>query len=98
MKLPTPLSFDWDEGNKDKNWKKHKVFYKEAEEVFFNKPLEIFEDPMHSSLEQRYVIYGFTNKDRKLTVVFTYRRNKIRVISARNQSKKERIIYEKNKT
>jgi len=97
-RLPSPLSFDWDEGNINKNWLKHHVHNKETEEIFFNRPLQIFPDPKHSKAEQRYVLYGITNKGRRLTVVFTYRRNIIRVISARDQNKKERNIYDKNKT
>lgn len=93
--LPVPLSFDWDQGNKEKNWQKHNVTNKEAEEVFFNRPLEIFEDTKHLQVEERFVAYGITNKRRKLTIIFTIRNDKIRIISARNQSKKEQNIYEK---
>ena len=93
-KLPRPISFDWDKGNIEKNWKKHKVHFKEAEEIFFNKPLKIYKDPEHSGTEKRYVSYGKTNKGRLLTVVYTYRENKIRTISARDMHKKERRKYE----
>lgn len=95
MKLPTPLSFDWDKGNLDKNLKKHKVYFKEAEEIFFNKPLKIFPDRNHSIREKRFAALGVTNRKRKLTIVFTLRGEKIRVISARDQSRKERSEYEK---
>ncbi len=95
MELPTPLSFDWNKGNVDKNWKKHKVHFKESEEIFFNKPLKIFGDPKHSKVEQRYVSYGKTNGKRLLAIVFTYRDNKIRIISARDQNRKEKNIYVK---
>ena len=93
-KLPSPISFDWDKGNLDKNWKKHKVHFKKTEKVFFNRPLKIFKDPKHSETEQRYVSYGKSKKERMLTVVFTYRENKIRIISARDQHRKEKLIYE----
>lgn len=46
------VEFDWDEANKHKNWKKHKIFYKECEEVFFNQPF-IKEDTKHSAVEKR---------------------------------------------
>ncbi|PIQ69936.1 hypothetical protein COS55_01010 [Candidatus Shapirobacteria bacterium CG03_land_8_20_14_0_80_40_19] len=95
MKLPVPLSFDWNEGNLDKNWLKHKVSLKEAEEIFFNRPLKIFEDEKHSQKEERLLAYGITNRRRQLMIVFTLRGEKIRIISARNQNKKERRIYEK---
>lgn len=94
-KLPVPLSFKWDRGNIEKNWRKHKVNNKEAEEIFFNKPIKIFKDVKHSQIENRFVALGGTNKKRKLYIVFTIRDRNIRIISARDQSKKERKIYEK---
>lgn len=86
--------FDWDEANREKNWLKHKVDYKESEEIFFNKPLLIDENVKHSSKEKRFEALGQTNKGRGLFVVFTIRGNKIRIISARDQDSKERKKYE----
>ena len=94
-KLPAPLSFDWDEGNLSKNWQKHEVHFKEAEEIFFNRPVKIYSDSSHSAKEKRFLTYGITNKGRKLTIIFTFRNKKIRIISARDQSKKERRLYDK---
>ena len=88
-------SFDWDKGNLNKNWKKHKITKEETEQIFFNEPLKVFEDLKHSKIEKRLVAYGITDENRLLTVIFTLRQGKIRVISARNQSKKERRYYEK---
>jgi len=98
MRLPVPLSFDWDKGNVDKNWKKHKVHFKEAEEAFFNKSLRTFKDVKHSQKEGRFVALGTTNKRRRLYIVFALRKEKIRIISARNQSKKERKLYAKKES
>ena len=86
--------FDWDKGNKQKNWEKHQVDYTECEQVFFNKPLLLREDPQHSAQEKRYYVLGRSDSHRPLFVVYTIRGDKIRVISARDQSKKEREIYE----
>jgi hypothetical protein len=97
MDLPTPLSFDWDRGNKAKNWLKHKVHFKEAEEVFLNRPLKIFPDKKHSIAEKRFQALGITDNKRKLSTFFTIRNKKIRVISARDQNKKERIKYVEKK-
>ena len=94
-KLPVPVSFDWDKANINKNWERHKVNYKEAEEIFVNKPLKIFKDKKHSQKEFRFSALGITNKKRRLYVSFTIRDKKIRIISARDQSKEERILYEK---
>jgi uncharacterized DUF497 family protein len=51
------------------------------------------EDESHSKFEPRYYVLGRSNDGRHLFIVFTIRRNKIRVISARNMSKRERRIY-----
>ncbi|MFH1561383.1 MAG: BrnT family toxin [Patescibacteria group bacterium] len=94
MKLPVPLLFDWDEGNLNKNWEKHKVRFKEAEEVFFNRPLKIFSDKYHSKREKRFVALGITDKNRNLITIFTIRKGAIRIISVRDQNRKERKKYE----
>jgi uncharacterized DUF497 family protein len=87
--------FDWDEGNLLKNWEKHAVSHLEAEQVFFNEPLIVFEDLKHSLEESRWYVLGRTDESRKLMIVFTIRGDKIRVISSRDMSRKERRIYEK---
>lgn len=94
MKIPEPIAFDWDQGNIDKNLHKHNVSDRETEEIFSNESLKIFEDIKHLHKEQRFVAYGVTNLSRKLTIVFTLRKQRIRVISARDQNKKERKTYE----
>lgn len=86
--------FDWDEGNIEKNWERHRVTRIECEEVFFNTPLIVKEDEPHSGLEDRYYVLGRTDSGRLLFVVFTRRGNKIRVISARDMNRKERKVYE----
>lgn len=97
--LPKPIAFIWDEGNIDKNFKSHKVTNKESEEVFRNNPHFLLEDKKHSSeKEKRYMLWGETDHKRKLTIIFTIRENKIRVISARDMHIKERGRYEELKT
>ena len=86
--------FEWDEGNNAKNWIKHNASSNEIEEVFFNKPLLIKSDEKHSNIETRHWALGKTNANRKLFISFTIGSNKIRVISARDQSKKERRAYD----
>jgi len=87
--------FLWDKGNSFKNWLKHGVAQREAEAVFFNEPLLLFEDEKHSENEDRILAFGHTNAGRCLVVAFTVRHNLIRVISARNMNSKERGVYEK---
>ena len=87
--------FAWGKGNSLKNWLKHGVTKGEAEEVFFNEPLLLFEDEKHSEQEFRILAFGKTNAGRRLVVVFTVRQDLIRVISARNMNRRERGAYEK---
>lgn len=93
--LPKIVVFEWDKGNIDKNYLEHHVTNKEAEQIFKNSQNFIFASKKHSVIEKRYMIWGITNEKRKLTIFFTVRNNKIRVISARNMHKKERREYEK---
>lgn len=85
--------FEWDAGNIDKNWQKHEVTNQEAMEVFVNRPLIVFYDKEHSGKEDRWAVLGQTDRQRKLTIIFTIRGRKIRVISARDQGKEERKLY-----
>ncbi len=86
--------FDWDQGNAEKNWIKHRVTRLECEEIFFNLPLVIADDIKHSKSETRYYALGKSKTGRFLFISFTIRNNLIRIISARNMNKKESKIYE----
>ena len=90
------VGFQWDEGNADKNLILHSVENWEGEQVFFNAPLLIIDDPRHSATEERWAAFGQTDDGRLLTVVFAKRGNLIRIISARDMSRKERRFYEEN--
>lgn len=87
--------FDWNKWNVDKNWIKHKASIEECEEIFFDKNKKIMNDKLHSNTEERHIILGKTAKGRLLYIVFTVRKNKIRIISARDINKKEIKLYEK---
>lgn len=89
----SPAEFEWDSGNLEKN-KKYNVEDKEAEEVFLDDGKVIFKDKLHSKKEERFIILGRTKKGRLLYLVFTKRKTKIRVISARDVNKKEVRLYE----
>lgn len=94
--LQTVTGFDWDAHNMDKNRNKHHVQSSECEEFFFNQSLTIKDDVAHSRTEARFYALGLTDEGRKLLIVFTIRSLKIRIISARDMSRKEREIYEKS--
>ena len=87
--------FDWDDGNARKN-DKHGVSAAEEEQVFFNAPLLLLENPGHSQQEQRLHALGKTDSARGLHITFTLRQSGtlIRVISARDLHRKERAIYD----
>lgn len=93
--LPQPLEFEWDEANKNKIWIKHKVSIEECEEAFAEEQIFIQPDELHSAKEDRNILIGRTKKSNFLFIVYTLRKNKVRVISARNMHKKEKIFYEK---
>lgn len=86
--------FEWDKGNLE-HIKKHKVDYFECEQVFSNKTLIILGDERHSIYEERFKVFGKSNEGRYLALVMTIRKNKIRIIMARDQNKTERRdLYE----
>ena len=87
--------FEWDAGNSAKSWKKHSVRPTECEELFAERPLLVAEDLAHSDREPRLLALGQTRSGRQLLVVFTIRGQRLRVISARDMSRRERSVYEK---
>ena len=91
--LNNPSEFQWDKGNKGKNYSKHKVTDQECEEAFFDHNKKILKDLLHSNNEERYILLGQTKENRILFIVFTTRSGKIRVISGRDLNKKERKLY-----
>ena len=91
------FGFQWDEGNSKKNWISHQVTRSECEQIFFNQPLIFGNDEKHSQNELRYYSLGQTDNRRLLFIVCTARENLIRIISARDMSKKEREAYRNEK-
>jgi uncharacterized DUF497 family protein len=94
FELPSILGFEWDKGNARKN-DKHGVSMAEAEQAFFNAPLLLLEDARHSQQEPRFHALGHTDQRRLLHISFTLRAGGtlIRVISARDMHRKEKVIY-----
>ena len=85
--------FEWDDGNINKNWLKHTVSPAQCEQLFFNRPLVIQGDIKHSEAEKRFYALGRTDSKTSLFIAFTVRNQRIRVISARDMSRKEREVY-----
>lgn len=86
--------FEWDEGNFDKNWIGHRVTPEECEEVFANRPPVVGQ--VVSGSEPRYHVLGETDAGRRLFLVFTVRGDLLRVISARDMSRRERQAFERD--
>lgn len=84
--------FEWDAGNALKNWEQHGVSQGEAEQAFFNRPV-LIAVAKGTRRERRYAALGQSTDGRLLTVVFTIRGTLIRVISARDMSRRERRVY-----
>jgi uncharacterized DUF497 family protein len=93
VSAPDVEGFDWTGGNAEKNWKRHGVAPAEVEQVFFNTPLLWGDDPAHSGAEVRCYALGQTDEGRALFVAFTMRGRRLRVVSARDMSRKERRAY-----
>ena len=87
--------FEWDKGNIDKSYQKHGITPNEAEEVFLDEDILLLEDIKHSKQEERFEAIGKTIKGNILFLIFTTRKNRIRIISSRRANKKERRLYEK---
>lgn len=88
------IEFEWDIGNDVKNYSKHGVSCLEAESVFQDSYRLDFRDPWHSNDETRFITIGCSSRPRVLFLAWTLRKSKVRVISARPGSRKERIVYE----
>ena len=88
------MNFEWDENKASSNLRKHGVSFDEATTVFGD-PLAItFLDPMHSDEEDRFLTFGRASNGRFIVVAHTDRDDRIRPISAREMTRKERFDYE----
>lgn len=94
LEISKPISFQWDKFNITKIRLRHGITTEEAEQPFFNDHWLQF-DESHSSTEKRYQLLGKNHSERLLFIIFTIRGNKVRVISARQASRKERAAYDK---
>ena len=92
--LSQSTGFEWDNHNTEKIRARHGIAPSECEQVFFNLPLVVKDDVKHSEDENRFYTLGQTDAGRLLFVVFTVRKDKIRIISARNMIRKERRVYQ----
>ena len=89
--------FEWDAEKAQWNLRKHGVAFDEAATVFAEWGAPVEADLQHSFVEDRFIIIATSELQRLLTVVFTYRDETIRLISARRANRREQQIYEQEK-
>jgi hypothetical protein len=90
------LQFTWDRTKAAANLRKHGVSFEEAATVFRNPLAKVLPDPTHSEHEVRSLIIGHSAGGRLLLVVFMETDDRIRPISAREASARERREYEEH--
>lgn len=88
------MEFEDDPLKAARNLKKHKVSFEDAASVFGDPMSYTFADPDHSGGEERWLMFGLSQVKRVLAVIYTRRRGKYRIISARLATRHERKIYE----
>ena len=89
------MEFEWDPKKAIYNLRKHRVSFEEASSVFNDVLAAVYEDPDHSAHEKRYLIIGTSAQARLLNVSFADRGHRIRIISARKLTRREKKLYEK---
>lgn len=88
------MEFEWDPQKETENLAKHGISFAEATSVFGD-PLELMiTDPDHSDSELRFVSMGLSGQGRLLVVSYTERSERVRIISARLATPRERRQYE----
>jgi len=90
------LLFEWDPEKARTNVQKHDVTFDEASTAFQDGLSVTIPDPLHSEDEQRFILLGYSHRNRLLVVVHTDRGERIRIISARRATRKERLRHEEN--
>ncbi|HST58184.1 MAG TPA: BrnT family toxin [Longimicrobium sp.] len=86
--------YAWDPEKAESNYRKHGVLFSEARTVFDDPLMLVYEDGEHSFMEQRYLAVGCSVDSRLLLVAYTERADVIRIISAREVTRRERRAYE----
>jgi uncharacterized DUF497 family protein len=87
--------FDWDRDKNLSNIEKHGISFKEAALTFFDPNAIMLADNVHSQNEERFLLIGFSEQYRLLTVCHCYMENNdvVRIITARKATKSEEKIY-----
>jgi len=89
-----PVVYEWDTEKAASNLRKHRVSFAEAASVFLDRSALTFPDPDHSDEEEREIVIGLSSRQRVLFVSLCERGDRIRVISARKATAREKAQYE----
>lgn len=92
------LTVEWDPEKARANLKKHRVSFEEASTVFGDPMSVTIRDPDHSVREMRWLDVGLSHSGRLLVVAYTELGNRIRIISARSATRREKKSYEETST
>jgi len=87
--------YEWDPAKAAANLRRHKVSFAEAASVFLDPLALTFSDPDPSDEEDREITIAFSSRQRALFVSHCERGDRIRIISARKATRRERFQYEK---
>jgi len=90
------LQFEWNAVKAAGNVEKHGVTFDEASSVFRDPLAKVLPDPTQRSGEGRAIMMGHSDQGRLLLVVFADRADRIRIISAREATRRERREYEEH--
>lgn len=87
--------FEWDENKNRINVEKHGIGFDEASTVFLDERAILFDDPVHSVDEERFLLLGMSESTRVCIVCHCYRESDrvIRIISARQATRREEERY-----
>jgi hypothetical protein len=88
------VKFEWSHAKAESNAAKHGIAFEEATTVFGDPLSRTIPDPLHSDAEDRFVTMGVSSRGRTIVVVHTDRGDNVRIISAREATRTERMKYE----
>ena len=88
------MEFEWDRAKAAANLRKHGVSFEEAATVFGDPLARTYEDPDASEAETRELTFGLSRNGRRLVVAHGERGDGIRIISAREMTRREQRDYE----
>lgn len=89
------MEFEWDPQKARTNIRKHRISFDEAASAFSDVLSFTYDDELHSHTERRYATLGMSNQGRVLVIAHTMQGERVRIISAREASPREKRWYEK---